>query len=388
MRKMVNDWKEDQSVKDWLQGLEEKTKTNYLTYFPRFLRFVNMTPDEIIQSRLKDLSSTDPKTKFHWEQQVLGYQDFLKKEGKKGYTLHDYIKSVQSFFARNRMELKFRKGEISSGKPSRHEWIPTNAQVRMIYQVCSLRDKIGLLLAYQCGLNPIDIEGLNIEDLPIFDEKGVIDITEHKYFELYRSKTNMITQTCLSNELLHDLDLYLRSRGNPRKGILLVSHKGDRLTGKDLNTTLKQSAKISLGEELGKKFKITKLRKSYQDALDNTPTISKNYSELMMGHSLGVGMHYSKPTEMEIKTAYDQLFPRLSINGHVQNRLDLKDIKEEMQNVTEMSNMVLEVFMDIFREKLEEKIRKRMIKKGAFSPIKFYSMTSKQILELYLKVKE
>ena len=90
---MVNDWKEDQSVKDWLQGLEEKTKNNYVTYFPRFLRFINMTPDEIIQSRLKDLSSTDPKTKFHWEQQVLGYQDSLKKEGKKGYTLHDYIKS-------------------------------------------------------------------------------------------------------------------------------------------------------------------------------------------------------------------------------------------------------------------------------------------------------
>lgn len=31
-------WKEDKSVKDWLQGLEGKTRSNYLTYFPKFLQ--------------------------------------------------------------------------------------------------------------------------------------------------------------------------------------------------------------------------------------------------------------------------------------------------------------------------------------------------------------
>jgi hypothetical protein len=331
-------WKENKSVKDWLQGLEGNSKANYMTYFPRFLQFVKKSPDEIMEERICQLTSTDPTAKFHYEQVVLAYQDSLKSEGRKGYTLHDHIKAVQSFFARNRVPLVFRKGEIEGGTPSRHEWIPTNAQVRMIYGIANLRDRIGLLLAFQSGLNPIDIEDLNVEKMPLYDENGTIEITEHKYFEVYRSKTNQLTQTCLSNEILHDIDLYLRSRGNPKSGALLISHKGDRLKGEDLNTSLRDIAKIALGD---KPFKITLLRKSYQNALDNTPTISKNYSELMMGHSLGIGMHYSKPTELEIKTSYDQVFPRLSINGHVQARDDIKDIRTNMTSMNEALDLVM-----------------------------------------------
>jgi site-specific recombinase XerD len=305
-------WKENKSVIDWLQGLEGKTRNNYVTYFPKFLQFVNKSPDEILRERMKDLASRDPKTKFRYEQTVLAFQDHLKTEGKKAYTLHDYLKTVMSFFARNRVPLVFRKGEIESGKPSRHQWIPTNAQVRMVYGIASLRDKIGLLLAYQSGLSPVDIEELDIDKMPLYNEIGVIETIEHRYFEVYRSKSNQLTQTCLSNEILHDIDLYLKSRGSPKTGPLLISHKGDRLKGEDLNTSLRETAKTALGEKFA--FKITLLRKSYQNALDNTPTISKNYSETLMGHSLGVTAHYSKPSEQEIKTAYDQVFPRLSIN--------------------------------------------------------------------------
>jgi hypothetical protein len=30
-------WKENRSVIDWLQGLEKKTRTSYMTCFPKFL---------------------------------------------------------------------------------------------------------------------------------------------------------------------------------------------------------------------------------------------------------------------------------------------------------------------------------------------------------------
>jgi len=85
----------------------------------------------------------------------------------------------------------------------------SNAQVQMVYQIASLRDKVGLLLAYQCGLNPVDIEELNIEEMPIYDAEGKVQIIENQYFEVDRSKTGVLTQTCLSYELLHDIDLYL-----------------------------------------------------------------------------------------------------------------------------------------------------------------------------------
>jgi hypothetical protein len=311
---------------------------------------VNKSPDEMLKERIKDLTSTDPEIKFRYETLVLGYQDALKKEGKKGYNLHGYVKAVQSFFARNRVPLVFRKGEIEEGKPSRHQWIPSNAQIRMLYTICNLRDKIGLLLAYQCGLNPIDIEELNIETMPLVDENGVLEVTVHKYFELYRSKTNQLTQTCLSNGVLHDIDLYLKSRGNPKKGPLLISHKRDRLKGSDLNTSLRDVSKIVLGKQFP--FKITLLRKAYQDGLDNSPSISKNYSELMMGHTLGVGMSYSKPTEQEILTCYDQLFPKISINGHVQARDDIKEVRKDVSTMKEAVDVVLRVQRKMIEKEL------------------------------------
>jgi site-specific recombinase XerC len=285
-------WNEEETVKDWLQGLAEKTKKHYQEDFPKFLEFAGMQPNEIIQSRLKDLSSTNPKTRFRWERKVLEYKEYLKEQNIKAWTVHTYLTCVLSFFSRNRVKLQFRRGDIKSPKPSRHEWLPSNAQVRMVYQIASLRDKIGLLLAYQCGLNPIDIESLNIEEMPIYNAEGKMQIIDHQYFEVDRSKTGMLAQTCLSNELLHDIDLYLRSRGYPKEGALLITHKGQRLTGKDLNTALKGYFKLALGKE-GSKFHITKLRKAYQNALDNTPTISKNYSELMIARALrGIFMEF------------------------------------------------------------------------------------------------
>jgi hypothetical protein len=236
---MSNDWKNQESVMYWLEGLGESTKEHYVDDFPQFLKFVNMKPDEIIESRLKDMTSANPKVRCSWEHRVLEYKAHLEKQKIKPWTVHTYLTSVLSFFSRNRAKLQFRRGDIGNPKPTRHEWIPTNAQVRMVYQITSLRDKVGLLLAYQCGLNPIDIESLNIEEMPIYDSEGKVQIMEHQYFEVDRSKTGMLTQTCLSHELLHDIDLYLRSRGYPREGALLISHKNERLSGKDLNNALK-----------------------------------------------------------------------------------------------------------------------------------------------------
>jgi site-specific recombinase XerD len=139
----------------------------------------------------------------------------------------------------------------------------------------------------------------------------------------------------MSIELLHDLDLYLRSRGYPKEGALFIGHKGNRLAPEDMSIILKDKAKLVLGE-LGKKFHLSLLRKSFQNALDNTPAVSRAFTESMMGHSKGITDAYSQPSSAEIKTAYDLIHPRLSINGYVQARTDLKDIgqKLEKQNDT------------------------------------------------------
>ncbi|MCJ7763487.1 hypothetical protein MUP38_08555, partial [Candidatus Bathyarchaeota archaeon] len=158
-------WKEQESVQYWLQGLGEKTKEHYIQDFSKFLSYAGMEPNQIVDSRMKDLASNDPKIRFHWEHTVLEYKGALEKKGLKGWTVHTHLTAILSFFSRNRARLQFRRGDLGTPKPTRHEWLPSNAQVRMVYQIASLRDKVGLLLAYQCGLNPIDVESLNIEEM-------------------------------------------------------------------------------------------------------------------------------------------------------------------------------------------------------------------------------
>jgi len=362
-------WKESESVKTWLTGLDKNSKHDYELKFSKFLDFVKMTPDEILASRIKDMTSYDPRIRSAWEQRILQWREELEKQYK-GWTLHQHIKAVMSFFSRNRVKLMFRKGDIPTPRTKRAEWIPNNIQIRQLYNAADVRNKCILLFSYQCGLSPIDISQLNIENLPIYDSNCQIPINDTVYFELYREKSNILTQAVMSSELLHDLDVYLRSRDYPKQGPLFLSHKGKRLGPIDMSLTLKDVAKLALGE-LGKKFKISLLRKSFQDALDNTPQVSRAFTESMMGHGKGITGSYSQPSPSEIKAAYDLVHPKVSINGYVQARTDLKDMSQKIDRQEEQGNLVMKT--------LARMVVKEMKQEGLLS-----TMTPQQILENYV----
>lgn len=381
-------WKESESVKKWLGKLKPRSRKNYASYFSRFLEFVKKSPDEIINSRYEDLGETDPREKFRWEDKVLEFQSKLTEEGLKGQARYNYVKAVMAFFGSHRgARLQFEKGNILyAGEVTRVEWIPSNAQMRQIYSQCSARDKVALLLSYHCGCESSDMETLNIQDLPIYDEEGKININEHRYAEIRRSKEErygIVIQTCLSSELLHDIDIYLRSRSYPPKNApLLESRGGERLSADDLSKSIKKTVKLALGEKLAEEWDMIKPRKAYQKALDETTTIPKNHNIRMMGHSLGVTGHYSKPTPLEIKTDYDMMFPKISVNGYVQARGDLKELGLTVQEVKEKLGKQ-ETTINALIEQISKNTEERAEEIGE---VKDYIKRVKQLEDMVLKL--
>jgi hypothetical protein len=73
-------WLEDNAVKQWFRNLAERTKKNYSEQFPKFLEFINETPSQIIEKRMRDEKSDNPQVKRYYEDKVIAFKCSL--EGK------------------------------------------------------------------------------------------------------------------------------------------------------------------------------------------------------------------------------------------------------------------------------------------------------------------
>lgn len=58
---MAESWKADPYVVEWLSKIAERTRKNYIEWFPKQLAFIGMSPTEQILKRFKDLQSSNPK---------------------------------------------------------------------------------------------------------------------------------------------------------------------------------------------------------------------------------------------------------------------------------------------------------------------------------------
>ena len=118
------------------------------------------------------------------------------------------------------------------------KWVPSNEHVRLMYRRAeSYGDKALLLVLYQSGFAPIDVSALRIEHFP---ELYTMEPPQHHYIAELREKTNVLTQTCLSREAIHDLRYYLEDRGNPKESWLFLSHKGEQLDPRFISEAMKR----------------------------------------------------------------------------------------------------------------------------------------------------
>jgi len=319
---------EYETVQYWLEGLDEKTRKNYLGDLPKFLLEVGKEPDTIIHERKQDLESEDRKTRKRYEHIVKAwYQreyERVEKEGGSTHTPATWLKVVRSFFARNDYPLKFRRKELKLAYSPNRKVEIANEDLRAIWEFTEAhRDRALLLTLAQSGLSEIDVCGLDAKNFPIEElEKGLF------YFEGYREKTKNFYQSCLGEDACIEIVRMLKARGNPNSGPLFVSVHGKALTPRVMRETLGPIAQLA---EI-KDFQVKLLRDFYHDALARAE-ITQRVIDRMMGHGLGGARGAYTISKHTIIKAYRKAWKYLTINSHERGDRDQNEAVVAMFDV-------------------------------------------------------
>ena len=363
----TNDLENDAYVQRWLTGLSDRTKDNYLQRIPLWVSFVQLSPTQQIEKRLKDLTSQNLIERTFFENKFREFKETLENKGNlNAKSVTTMLTAVASFFGRNDLRLNLKRGDWKSTQETEviQRWKVTQDDVKRMYAHANLRDKCLLLGLGQSGFSEVDLSELCIEDI-----KTLYDMpqTEHYFIEKPREKTNEVQATCLSYEFLHDLRAMLSEKGNPTEGYIFVSQtkdtKGEPIDTRRINESMKSLAERTFGKEKAKDFKTKALRSFYNSALLRSD-IKSEIKDLMMGHArLGARGHYDYD-EFTIKENYVRAFEHLSING-IQSREDLANLKKEfeiktMNQTREIDALKSVLLLVIDRDSLEQLVRQRI----------------------------
>jgi site-specific recombinase XerD len=338
------DWKQDPYVVEWLSKVGERTQSNYKERYPKWLAFIGMTPTEQFLKRVKDLQSSNPKERGFFEDKVVEFKNLLITQNLKPSSISCTLVPVLSFFSAHRVPLRFKRGELKVDSRAEDkvikEWIPSNLQVKQIYQHGDTRDRALLLCLYQSGFSETDVSGLNVEDLPnIQQHEG------HYQISLYRDKTDVLQRTCISEECVHDIKELLKERENRGqlktdkngKTPLFISQKGERLTVRFINDAIKEMVGKTYGEEKSAEFKTKSLRDAYNDALLKA-NLTQEIKDTLFGHKREGAREKYAISQDTILDAYDKAFQFLSVNHGTQARKDIETVRDQMRDIRDSTD--------------------------------------------------
>ncbi len=322
----IKQWKKDnpgwEGQDAWLRVMKrlrtDATRYLYKVNIPWFFTYVDMTPDKVIELRIKQLESEDVDENEFFEDKAIEFKRFMVDLDYGAKTVETRLSVLSGFFSNYRKMYRldapnlFKLTESSDRKASnRQKNPPDNFEMRAIYEVANRKHRIAYLLGYQCGLPPTDVVKITWANLNIdFDtEKRDFIPIDHT-----RNKTGEGGTIVLNPDLLHELRNEWVDRGKPDTGYIL-NFRGNKLQTRHPNEWLKESAIKALGEKRGTQIMFKDLRDSFNDVIKSHDEIKQEIADRLMGHTPkgSRGEYYVSPTT--IVESYRLVFPKLAVNG-------------------------------------------------------------------------
>jgi hypothetical protein len=324
------EWDKEPCVLEWFNKLpSEKTKKNARVDFKFFIGFAKQSPTEILEQRLKDVGSANPKERGRYEDMVIDYKSALAKQGYSKNTIVTLINRVQSFFGAHRVNLRFGGSDLkidlsAEAKSQRRTKTALNHdQIGAMYKHAEdIEARVAFLLGAQNGLLPADISSLRIEQLPLTEDESAFD-----YVEVYREKTDVPIKTFISPELKHDIKILLKLRGSPKEGYLFATRSGAMVREDHLSEKVKELGRVVEIPE----FAMKDLRDYFHQSLENE-SVPEYHKRALMGHQkAGSEPSYLGGREGLLDSYLKVFHKRLSVNGWVQSHKDLSKHEDRLK---------------------------------------------------------
>lgn len=272
-----------------------------------------MNPDEIINTRIQDSMSCDPRVRNRFEYLVKGFVGKLKNEN--GYSVaHQAATSLKSFFFYNNVPLTYKAPRTKDPET----YTPTTEALEKLYQLANPgweRFRISFIRA--CGARRGSVARAKYRHIKKDFEAGIIPL--HIHFDSVDVKGQYFGyDTFLGRQAVEDLRLSLEQRKRGTRKIPPEVIRDESPLLRKENTAVVEPCDetgltswfFSLSRRVGFEEEETitphGVRRSTETALEDSKMIPQNWIDHIMGHRPrgAQGKHYSKPTVEQLRAAY------------------------------------------------------------------------------------
>jgi len=283
-----------------LTGLSKKsgspnTRSAYLRHLSDFCRYTDLTPDEFVAERRRDLESRDEFIRRRAEERLDKWFTELEKRGLARNSCVLAYNAIRSFYKANYVKLEFEEG-VSA-------W-PTKNKPGLT------REELGLLLKYvekpmhrayilcqaQSGLGVSDLLNLTWGDI----KKQLDNGSDHIHMRLLRGKEKQLGffDTFFGRASTKALREYLSTRNNLEESDRLFPIES-RTVNKFLERACSEVLEWRVSSHDLRKFFATSLKL----ARVNDPAFNEALIEYWQGHSLGKvrGAYFVPPVEEQLR---------------------------------------------------------------------------------------
>ncbi len=347
-----------EAYQNFLLGFRsEATKESYVKKLNQFLVHARIDPDELLER-----AEENPRA---LEKLVLEYAE-VRRSQVSGSTLSQLRDSLKHFYTMNDLEnaLNWRKlGKLMPrAKKSGGDRAPSIEEIRKIIEHADLRMRGVLQLLVSSGIRIGAVDHLRWVDLQSIriDKESFASITayrgENEQYPTfitpecfntlleYRRLRESEGETITPQSPLIRLRKWNRAAQGQKGEALCVSSKALR---NEIGTLLRKAGLREPNQRLHEFKQVHGFRKFFRTRCENAG-VSSMIVEMLMGHRVGLGSNYLKPTTDELARHYLKAIPYLTVSEtyEVKHEVDKKvteRIAARDKKVVELERMGLEL---------------------------------------------
>ena len=292
----------------------------YLKNFAKFTEFTNKTADELLNQRMENQISKDPKIQRQIESQLIKFISAKRDEGLAPATLQLYFASIRSFFEIHYYPLRMRRGDYPKGESLGVKVATKDAILKAIENKHN-RNKVTM----RAMILFLKDSGLRISDARLYNYGDIAEELERgdEFISLTRvtKKQGTIAKAFIGPEAIQALKIYLKSRQNGSRHVPPEDLTDKSPLFRTWTSRVYRILRGSFSSVIRSAFlrvdepNITahSLRKYVQTNLE-AAGVNVNWIDQILGHKLINSRDaYSKPTDDQLREAYIKAYKFLRI---------------------------------------------------------------------------
>jgi len=348
---------QDMTEKEFYDSIPNpNTKREYRNGLQRFAAWFKHSPDEILAMRKADLKNEDNFTRKRFERELEKFHAHLKAHGSATNSAKTLCGGVRQFFNYYEVGIKLKRGSAVGKSILTEKTYPlTIEDIRKIFAVANLRERIVLALAKDLGIRIGDFVKIKKADLPDLNQESPIP------FDIMTGKEEVLAKGHLSAETVELLKTYLPTITDNTNAYLFPTNGEHGIDEDTLGQILKALAKkAGIIVPPNKQFTFHMFRKLFISTGKNIG-VSDDVVKALCGKSVASDIR-TYMTGIQWREAFSKIADVLKIQqiGN-KNHARLEELEERNKKLEEQISMLWQV-LDSTMKALEEKSETRKAK--------------------------